>query len=506
MKEQEPWQLVVPSQFIRATRDSGYKGIASAVAELIDNALEAKAKNVSIRIEQTTSEGRRDVVLVVSDDGRGMTQFMLRHALRFGWSSRFNSRETFGRYGMGLPNASLSLARRVEVYSCANGREVFTTYLDVDQIEGKDREWIPRASKVDRDTFAKLNSFGRGTAVVWRKCDSLMDFKLTSLRNRLTSELGRLFRYQVWSGKYISVDGETVLPSDPLFERKGINLSGASGYGPDLQYSVVVPGQTGRESIVNVRFTELPVRKWSGLSNAEKNKFGIAKTAGVSVVRAGREIDRGWYFMGQKRKENYDDWWRCEIRFQPELDELFGVTHTKQEIHPTRALLEILTPDMEKIARKLNARASNAFLRLKEDSARRSSERQAEQSDCLLEPPKQTGTPNSVNNQVRKMQQTRNLLGLEYRLRFATLSNTVFYRPDLDDKRLTVLLNAQHPFVVKVFGELMSHANAKILKDLELLLFAAARGEMMAASTSDLREWSSKFREIWSDVLTAFYG
>ena len=55
--------------------------------------------------------------------------------------------------------------------------------------------------------------------------------------------------------------------------------------------------------------------KWYSLSNEEKNARGIAKNAGVSIVRAGREIDCGWFFMGQKRKENYDDWWRCEVRF-----------------------------------------------------------------------------------------------------------------------------------------------------------------------------------------------
>jgi hypothetical protein len=49
-----------------------------------------------------------------------------------------------------------------------------------------------------------------------------------------------------------------------------------------------------------------------------------------------REIDKGWYFMGKKRQENYDDWWRCEVRFPPAIDELFGVTHSKQGISPVQ--------------------------------------------------------------------------------------------------------------------------------------------------------------------------
>ena len=80
----------------------------------------------------------------------------------------------------------------------------------------------------------------------------------------------------------------------------------------------------------------------------------VSKGAGVSIVRAGREIDHGWFFMGGKRKENYDDWWRCEVRFEPSLDELFGVTHTKQQVYPSAAVLDILTPDLEQAARALD--------------------------------------------------------------------------------------------------------------------------------------------------------
>src|SRR5207237_3592064 len=119
----------------------------------------------------------------------------------------------------------------------------------------------------------------------------------------------------------------------------------------------------------------------------EKNAQSIAKRAGVSIVRAGREIDRGWFFMGQKRRENYDDWWRCEVRFDPDLDEMFGVTHTKQEIRQTEKLVAILTPDMENIARELNARARKAFLSVKADKPARPSEKRAERFDNLIEPP-----------------------------------------------------------------------------------------------------------------------
>src|SRR5262249_12053357 len=154
--------------------------------------------------------------------------------------------------------------------------------------------------------------------------------------------------------KRISLNGEQIAPVDPLFERTGDNLIGAKRFGPELRYDVTIPDSPPRTSAVLVRFTELPVNRWHQFSNAEKNSYGIAKNAGVSIVRAGREIDHGWYFMGDKRKENYDDWWRCEVRFEPALDALFGVTHSKQEIHPTERLTSILVPEIEAIARLLN--------------------------------------------------------------------------------------------------------------------------------------------------------
>src|SRR4051812_18377313 len=109
--------MVLPAQFIQATRDSGYKGLGSALAELVDNSFEADATEVSIQIQHVREDEEEDVRVLISDNGKGMDPETLHHALQFGWSSRFNHRDGVGRYGMGLPNSSLSQARRVEVLS-----------------------------------------------------------------------------------------------------------------------------------------------------------------------------------------------------------------------------------------------------------------------------------------------------------------------------------------------------------------------------------------------------
>src|SRR5438045_2421751 len=113
----DDFALILPDNFIQATRDSGYKSLGSALAELVDNAFEAEATHVAIDLEKCSDGAGSDVRVCVADDGIGMHRHMLRRALQFGWSSRFNQRDSHGRYGMGLPNASLSHARRVEILS-----------------------------------------------------------------------------------------------------------------------------------------------------------------------------------------------------------------------------------------------------------------------------------------------------------------------------------------------------------------------------------------------------
>jgi hypothetical protein len=408
---------------------------------------------------------------------------------------------------MGLPNASLSHARRVEVWTSTDGKCAHRTHLDVDEIVGGKSEAILPAISTPYAEFSKLSPFAKGTAVVWKKCDRIKTRRIEILSRKLRVELGCLFRYQLWSGRTIAVSGKNVVPFDPLFDRRGANLSGAKAFGPELSYEIEIPEGRGKTSVVKVRFTELPVDAWHSLSNEEKNQYGIAKRAGVSVVRTGREIDRGWFFMGQKRRENYDDWWRCEVQFDPELDELFGVTHTKQEIHPTEHLSSILTPDIERTARELNGRVRKAFIAVKAAGhIQRESERVAARFDNLIEPPAQARRANKKNAALRRGERGR-VGGLEYRLQMEKLDQLAFYIPTLEGARLTVVLNEQHPFVRHAYAAALmkgGEASDAAQRNLELMILAAARAEIFLARDKRTRNWTQQFRKSWSNILATF--
>ena len=174
-----------------------------------------------------------------------------------------------------------------------------------------------------------------GTLVFWSQCDRLDNRRVSTIVRKLEAELGRRFRHFIWKGLRITINGDTSTPFDPLYlHPKARDLGRAALRRGDALRGPRRSDRPDEDGWVRVRFTELPVHAWHKLSNDEKRRIGISKGAGVSIVRGGREVDYGWFFMGSKHRENYDDWWRCEIQFDPILDEAFGITHTKQQARP----------------------------------------------------------------------------------------------------------------------------------------------------------------------------
>lgn len=516
----EDYSLVIVDRFIQATRDSGYRGTGSALAELVDNALEAGATRIHIRIEPEpggNGNGESALRVEVVDNGSGMDRQTLRQALRFGGSSRFNSRRSLGRYGMGLPNSSLSQARRVDV--CSWTREkgpALASYLDVDEITGGTLTQVPQPVEVPVPEDVADLGFASGTIVSWRRCDRLDHRRASTIETKLAPFLGRVFRHFLWRGVSIDVNRKKVVPIDPLFLHERSLTRGGRAFAEPLQYDVSIAladGRTIRGPVV-ARFSELPVDKWHALSNDEKQRMGVLKRAGVSVVRAGREIDYGWFFMGDKRKENYDDWWRCEVSFGPELDEAFGITHTKQQIHPRAELNQVLAPDMEAVAKALNRRVRCAHERLRSATLTDRSERIAASKEELLPRlPKPKLSPAGKRLFDELAQSHPELLskgdgasapggGTRYTLVEQASPNARFFRTHRRNGHIVVALNTDHPFYSRVYKPLRDREDAVAVDlrgQLELVLLSLARAEVSVGEDAVKR-----FADTWSKILSAF--
>lgn len=73
-----------------ALRNTGYKNIESAVSEIIDNSIEANAKNVFVILREGIAASGRKVVTEIGflDNGDGMSTSILGNCLGIGASTR----------------------------------------------------------------------------------------------------------------------------------------------------------------------------------------------------------------------------------------------------------------------------------------------------------------------------------------------------------------------------------------------------------------------------------
>ena len=493
--------LVDPAHFVQATRDSGYRSPATAIAEFVDNALQAHATDVRIQLMDRGSGATGTEVLIV-DDGTGMNPATLHLALTFGGSTMFDNRRGLGRYGMGLPNAALSVARRVDVYTWQSG-ETHTCSLDLDIFLAGRRKRLPSIERVEPPHF--LPRTEHGTAVHLTRCDRLGYKRMGFLRRRLLEDLGRIFRHFIETGTRITVDDDVVTAIDPLFLMNSGRLSGASPFGDVLKYSL--SGSSSTSGDIVVRFSELPVEDWHQASIKEKRRLGITNTPTVSVLRANREIDQGWFFMGDKRRENYDDWWRCEINFEPELDEAFGVTHTKQGIRPSQHLVEVLSQDLEPIARALSKRVRRRFEVAKASSALSAAEVKAARASAAL-----PALPNRNDDFPEGFEPVPYIgpgqtPGARYRIRVADLKGTNAYDAVLHKGNVLILLNRRHPLYRELYAPLadsLSDGTANPLAErLALMLLALGHAEVATAGQAD-QAVVTRFLHRWSDTCATF--
>ena len=227
-------------------------------------------------------------------------------------------------------------------------------------------------------------------------------------------------------------------------------------------------------------------------------------------MRAGREVDYGWFFMGSKHRENYDDWWRCEIQFDPVLDEAFGITHTKQQVRPQGDLIEALTPDIEATARALNNRARKAHLAVKASERFSEAERVANERDHLLRPlpnktdPKTKALMKDLEKRHPVLRPRSREKASRYMIVEGTVKDTCFFTYAHDGERLVLVLNPDHPFYREIYKPLAdgdSLRDQQLRAKLELLLLAAARSEA-AAKRKD--QTFARQRLEWSNTLATF--
>ena len=354
--------LFIPGLTLRALRDSRYRNPAYALSELVDNSIDARAKHIDVlcleREELVRSRHRWKLSEVaVLDDGHGMSKETLVQALRFG-GRQLDGRRRIGKYGMGLPTASVSQCRRVDVWTWENGIENLQhCYIDVDAIEQHDMSDVPMPDQEAipaywlEAAYADTLNKAHGTLVAWSRIDRINQ-RSDTIFNHIEREIGRIHRHFINDGEVIiraasfregaqEIHFETdrqIRPNDPLYLMQQTSTphpwNDVAMFEEQFRHTFDVDVDDRKESVEIIYSIVKPdaLRVPGGLPGNAPHGKHARQNMGVSVVREGREIllENAFLRAGGASTNPENRWWGCEVRFNGGADDLFGVDHNKQ--------------------------------------------------------------------------------------------------------------------------------------------------------------------------------
>ncbi|QEO64244.1 ATP-binding protein [Bacillus altitudinis] len=276
---------------IQALRSIGYNA-STAIADLVDNSLDAKASTIKVNFTYNDTDG----MITINDNGLGMTEYMLQIAMNIGSKDPRERRRAneLGRFGMGLKTASFSLGKRLSVLTKKDG-VYFERCWDLDHVS-ECNEWqlftkIPEEIKLQLDDIKGEN----GTIVCIDKLDRFMGvgrkrkLKETSFYNKV-SRINRHLEFvfhSILEKKEVSlfINGKEIDPWDPFMRSHPNTLEG------EMQILKI------NDNRIKVQYFILPHA--SHLTESEYKKAGGYK---------GWRDHQGLYIYRENRLLYFGDW------------------------------------------------------------------------------------------------------------------------------------------------------------------------------------------------------
>ena len=308
----------------------------TAIADLIDNSLDAGAGRVLIRFV----ESRGAVVgLQVIDDGGGMDGDQLDRAMEFARRRQYGSADQ-GHFGLGLKAASLSQANRLNVYSRTHGALPAGRTIEADEptrIGDLDDDHVVTTLSALRIDFP----LSQGTVVEWEGPRTFLSSTDTKDRTRwldgrigsLRSHLGIVFHRHLASKRFrITID---------VFDRE-IKESGAPR-------DVLAIDPFGYKALPNDRFPAEMTFAIDGTDHVASAHIWPASQSGLPEFRLGGRpgsLGQGFYFYRNDRLLQAGGWNtlavdRAEYEYVRIAVELDDALERHVAINPEKAGLEL---------------------------------------------------------------------------------------------------------------------------------------------------------------------
>lgn len=281
----------VAQDLMVTARSFGNYDLAAALADIIDNSINANASHVWIEFDIADDR----LTVRIRDDGSGMSGAELQVAMRPASANPENRREPkdLGRFGWGLKSASLSQARVLTVVTWQPGT-VAAARWDIDNIGGWGMDFAEGDSALCllRQTPPSTS----GTEVVWTNCDrleaacgdTLKGADFTGVLAHARRHLSLIFHRFLDSQNFkIMINGRQLSPIDPF-----IRHHTATQTWDRERISMGASGEIFVKFYVLPHFSKLTMREQDSLGGPE----GMVRNQGFYVYRNRRLIIWGTWF------------------------------------------------------------------------------------------------------------------------------------------------------------------------------------------------------------------
>jgi hypothetical protein len=328
-------------------RSIGYS-LESALADLIDNSISAKAKRINIEFRPFD-----DPYVAIIDDGAGMSQETLEKAMRHGSTNPLQKRhaDDMGRYGLGLKTSSLSQCRRMTVVSLHKG-SVSAYCWDLDVVV-KRNAWV--MLELDDDDIGRLphldvlHEHGKGTIVLWQNldrlltgessADSALGAQMDVARSHLSLVFHRFLGPEPGRTRLKLAINQNALPAiDPfLADHKATQILDEDSFKVEKSKVLVKPFILPHSSKLSPKDSER-----AGGSDGLRNQQGFY------IYRNKRLIIWGTWFRLAK-KDELSKLARVRVDIPNTLDHLWTLDIKKSAVHPPEAVRLNLKRTVERI-------------------------------------------------------------------------------------------------------------------------------------------------------------
>jgi len=348
---------------IHSLRAFGYD-LPTAIADLIDNSIVAKAKNIWVDLVWRGT----DSYVAITDDGNGMTPTTLFEAMRPGGVGPLQKRDPhdLGRFGLGLKTASFAHSRKLSVYSKTLKTKVSGRCWDLDYVTKKN-DWLlltcDNLPEIDHKILNRFISLKKGSLILWERLDEVLvgeDMTDSKTGEKLRDvfydhikiierNLGVIFHNFLNGSTKVNlwVGGNLVEAWDPFMTR---NKSTQSVVEETLVYR-------GKDIAITGYVLPHPTRLTKEQYNSGEGLKGWVAQQGFYVYRNRRMLLQGdWLGLGYRHEEHYK-LARIRIDLPNDLDFEWAIDVKKSRAKPPG----VLRAELQRVANIVRRKAETVF-------------------------------------------------------------------------------------------------------------------------------------------------